>query len=89
MAYEDRYGSTKIVTGERDNLSVSMDSGTFRTKEGEVAAVFLYTPDMNNTKEHFHIELLKDEAQKLHEWLGKFLAEKDPHQRFESDLKAI
>jgi hypothetical protein len=86
MAYEDRFAITKIIDQNRDNLSVSFDSGTRRFKENEVGAVLLYTPDMSNTSEHYHIELNRQEATLLKEWLEAFLNEKDPQQRYQQDL---
>jgi hypothetical protein len=88
MTYNNRYGITKIINQDRDNLSVSFDSGTRRIKEDEVGVVFLYTPDMSNTKEHYHIELNRQEATLLKEWLESFLNEKDMLSRYQKDLSS-
>ena len=88
MTYNNRYGITKIINQDRDNLSVSFDSGTRRIKEDEVGVVFLYTPDMSNTEEHYHIELNRQEATLLKEWLESFLNEKDMLSRYQKDLSS-
>lgn len=86
MSYQNKFGITKIIDKKRDNLSVSFDTGTRRFKEDEVGVVFLYTPDMDNTQEHFHIELTRQEASLLKDWLGAFLSEPDNLDRYNKDL---
>lgn len=68
MSYSDRYGSTKIRDTKVDNLQISRDD----MGEG-VIPVLLYTPHMNHTKTHFHIELSKAQAAELYTWLGQYL----------------
>jgi len=87
MAFKDRYAITKIIDENRDSLSISIDSGIRRLEDDEVGAVFLYTPDMGNTKEHFHIELTKDEVLKLRDWCDSFLNEPDLSKKYNLDLK--
>ena len=87
MAYKDRYGRTTIINEKLDKLSVSIDSGTFRANEPETAAVFLYTPDIENTMEHYHIEMKEEEARVLYEWLGEYLSDKDKYGKFKRDLE--
>ena len=70
--FEDRFGITKIIDEDMDNLGISFDEG-WRGKE--MNAVFLFTPDMNDTREHYHIFLNRDRVKLLHDWLGQFLAE--------------
>lgn len=68
MAYEDRYSSTKIKSDQYDNLSMSQEGNK------DPFAWILYVPDMNKDA-HSHISLSVQEANILHEWLGKFLKE--------------
>ena len=86
MSFQDRYGSTKIVNRKLDNLSISFDCGTRRFRTDEVGAVFLYTPDMTNTSDHYHIEIKREEAIILKEWLELFLKNKDILKRYEKDM---
>jgi hypothetical protein len=87
MSFYNRYGITEIRNDSRDNLSISFDSGIPRIPENEVGAVFLYTPDMDNTDEHFHIPLNKDQVKVLRDWCEDFLKEKNLLERFKKDLK--
>lgn len=61
--------SETIVDKNSNNLQISEDTGL----GDEPIAVFLYTPDISNTGEHFHPEMKVQEAKKLHDWLGRFL----------------
>lgn len=67
MSFKSRFGITNIKNGKIDNFSLSID------ENNSIKPVILYTPDMNNTNEHFHIELSKTEATKLRDWLNSFL----------------
>jgi hypothetical protein len=87
MSFEDRFGVTKIIDARRDNLSVSFDKGTRRIADNDVGVVFLYTPDMQNTNTHYHIDLTKEEAIKLKNWLDSFLNESSMVERYDSDLE--
>lgn len=78
--YKDRYGVTNIRKGRRDNLSISWDNFVNAAKNFALPKfkknripVFLYTPDMENTREHFHIELNKRQARVLRDWLNDYL----------------
>lgn len=86
MSFQDRYGSTSIVNRKLDNLSVSFDCGTRRFSVNEVGVVLLFTPDMSNTSEHFHIEIKREEAIILKEWLDLFLKNKDILKRYDKDM---
>jgi hypothetical protein len=88
MAYKNKFGITKIVDKKRDNLSVSFDTGTRRIKKDEVGVVFLYTPDMD-TQEHYHIELNRQEASLLKDWLEAFLNEPNNLARYNEDLNLL
>lgn len=63
----------RIKKGRRDNLSLSADSYHSFEKVRNRYPVILYTPDMENTNEHFHIKLNTKEARELRNWLNEFL----------------
>lgn len=80
MAYKDRYGSTKLRNGRRDNLSIGWDNFVNSAKNfaspkyaHNRVPVFLFTPDMEDTKQHYHIELNKQQAKDLRDWLTAYL----------------
>lgn len=76
MTPEERRAHYMIETvkeGRRDNLSMSWDYDTDASNVTERHAVMLYTPDMEDTSNHEHIEFSDEEAKKLHSWLGRFL----------------
>jgi hypothetical protein len=73
MSFKSRYGITKICAQVIDNLSISYDSDYEDPGPRETYPVFLYTPDMRDTREHFHIPLTRRQAKALHAWLGKWL----------------
>ena len=60
-----------IIDFDFDNLRISED--TSRHDDDTPVAVLLYTPDMGNTNEHYHIEMTTKQAMRLHSWLGYFL----------------
>lgn len=76
MAYKDRFGITDICTKEYNNLSISWDCDGDREDPKQRYPVLLFTPSMNNTDTHYHIQLDKKEAQKLAKWLQDHLANK-------------
>lgn len=89
MAYKDRYGITKIIDSDVDNLSISMDEIHrigLESKDGEIGPVFLYTPDMSDKKNHYHISLNLQEAKLLRDWLNNLLADPNLSERFNKDL---
>jgi hypothetical protein len=65
--------SMVIVEGRIDNLLIGED--TSRYDDSQVA-VLLFTPDMSDTSEHFHIELSRERVQALASWLQEWLEEK-------------
>lgn len=71
MAYNNSFGTTSICNHKVDNLSVSWDND--HTDKTGKYPVFLYTPRMNNTDDHHHVTLTREEAQTLHKWLGQYL----------------
>lgn len=75
MAYEDKHGITDIRNGRRDALSISRDTDLDENDNEVPTAVFLYTPDMEDTNVHYHIELSVARAAQLADWLNKFVAE--------------
>ncbi len=56
-----------IRDSQRDNLHISWDE--------EDEFVFLFTPDMENTNNHYHVELTEDQATRLSSFLNKKLDE--------------
>lgn len=59
----------KIRDTERDNLQISEDTDF----DEKPIAVLLFTPDMDNTSEHHHIELDREQATALKQWLHEYL----------------
>ena len=72
--YKDKHGITKITDRIYDNLMISWDT-SYEGGESRIA-MLLYTPTMNNTKEHYHIDLDKDDARVLRDGLNDYLIEK-------------
>ncbi len=56
-----------IRKNRRDNLHISWDESD--------GFVFLFTPDMENTDNHYHIELTDRQAMRLSSFLNKKLEE--------------
>lgn len=83
MSFKSRFGITKIKNSTIDNLSIGLD------ENNSIKPVILYTPDLKDTNEHFHIELSKIEATKLRDWLNSFLSldQSKLKNRYLSDLK--
>lgn len=71
MAYKNKFGITKIITSKRNNLDISWDCDDLKSKNRK--PVFLFTPNMDNIINHFHIELSKKQAVKLRDWLADYL----------------
>ena len=63
-----------LENGRQDNLEISYEPAQPEFNE-PVQAVFLYTPDMKDTDEHYHISLQPYQAKILHRWLTQFLEE--------------
>ena len=77
MAYKDKFGITKIREGQTNNLDISWDYENDPNDLKQRKAVFLFTPDMKNAMEHYHIELDQQQANVLRKWLNQFLNEVD------------
>lgn len=73
MAYDDKFGITKISKGKIDNLSISWDYESDPDDKTQRRPIFLFTPNMDNTNEHFHIELTRKQARVLSKWLIDYL----------------
>lgn len=80
MAYKDKFGCTSLRSGRRDNLSIGWDNFVNSAKnfakdqfKKNRIPVFLFTPDMDNTVNHYHIMLSRGEAKKLRDWLDAYL----------------
>lgn len=63
-----------LRSDKRDNLVISEDVDFDETPQ----AVLLYTPDMDDTSDHSHIELDINQAEKMYAWLGRFLLKHKP-----------
>ena len=74
MAYKDRFGGTDIRKGKIDNLSIGWDCDGEMEDPKQRYPVFLFTPDMGNTNEHYHIQLDKKQAKLLAKWLQDYLS---------------
>ena len=57
-----------------ENFGISRD---YDTNPKLFFPVFLFTPDLKNTDEHFHIPLTKSQARKLRDWLNLYLKDRD------------
>ena len=78
--YKDWCGVTEIQKdGRRDHLSISVDV------LDEAVAVLLHIPDMEDN-EHSHIELNKEKATILRDWLNEFIDDKDVKGKIKTDL---
>lgn len=55
------------------SLSISRD---YNTRPSFFFPVFLFTPDPNDTNNHFHISLTKKQAIKLRDWLNKYIRDR-------------
>ena len=75
MGYHDsKHGITQITDGVFNHLSVSWElDGDLETEE----PVFLFTPDLKNKSEHYHIFVTPSQARELNEWLTHYLAKTD------------
>lgn len=70
---EFEYRSTQICPGPYDDLCIVMD---YNDDPKDPHPVMLFTPDMNDTDEHYHIELTREQATVLRNWLDKYLNDK-------------
>ena len=82
MYYVDKHGITQIIDQKINNLSINWD----RDEHGNKMAVLLFTPDMDNTAEHYHIELSRGEAEALRSWLNDLLSEEEQVKTEYNDL---
>jgi hypothetical protein len=73
VSFKDPFGITKIRASDRDNLNISWD---FDTNPKKNYPVLLYTPDMRDTDNHYHIALSEKQARELRDWLTAFLRSK-------------
>tara|TARA_R100001086_G_scaffold246872_2_gene179859 strand:+ start:1347 stop:1592 length:246 start_codon:yes stop_codon:yes gene_type:complete len=68
---------TEIIKNQPfDNLRISWDYEDDPEDISQRTVSFLYTPDMDNTYEHFHIELNDAEGMALRNWLIEFYHKK-------------
>jgi len=74
MSYKrHKYGITKIIKNRFNNLQINWDYiTTLKSKH----PVLLFTPDMKDTNNHYHIPLTVKQAIKLRDWLNDFIEDK-------------
>jgi hypothetical protein len=60
----------ELKAGKRDNLQINLD---FDFNPLDPYPVFLFTPNMEDTNQHYHISLNKNEAKALQSWLTKYI----------------
>lgn len=70
MSWLHRYGHTRLRNGRIDNLSINWD---YDYNPDKRFPVVLFTPDMENTKTHYHIKLDLTAVRRLYDWLGNYL----------------
>jgi hypothetical protein len=61
MGYKNKFGYTKIKSKQINNFIISWD---YNTTPKSKFPVFLFTPDMDDTNNHYHIKLDKTQARK-------------------------
>ena len=80
--YSDKYGITPVREGRRNKLSMSRDNHG----EGHVATL-LHIPDTED-HEHSHIELNKEQATILRDWLDSWLKDDlDEREKLDEKMK--
>lgn len=82
MNINKNFGSINIRKGTIYNLDISWDINydaalKYHSNPGKApnkvrVPCFLFTPDMKDADNHFHIELTRKEARKLKNWLERF-----------------
>lgn len=78
MSYKNRLGITQIKKNKIHNLSINWDADVKDVEnchKSKCYPVMLFTPNMNNTNNHYHIKLNRKETRKLRDWLNIFLLE--------------
>jgi hypothetical protein len=69
MSYKNTFGKTNIRSSKTFALSISWD---YDSSPKRTYPVFLFTPDMDNTDEHYHIALTAAQARKLKDWFDDY-----------------
>lgn len=73
MSYKDRFGVTTIRDNKIDHLRISWDCDYPETDPSEKRhPVFLFVPDYDQ-EDHWHIELTRQEALELRNWLNDYI----------------
>lgn len=72
MAYTSKHGITEIAKNRGYRLSLSLD---YFDKPEDKIPVILFTPDKQNSDNHFHIELSRDEVKELKKWIDEYCLE--------------
>ncbi len=74
MGYRNKYGRTVLKKERFNNLQLGWEYDRDPKKN---FPSLLFTPDMNNSNVHYHIDLRsKKQVQKLHKWLTEYLKDK-------------
>ena len=71
--YSEKFGLLDICDSEYHKLGVGWDYDS--DINDEKTATFLFTPDMKNTGEHFHIVLNREQATNLRDWLNEYISD--------------
>lgn len=73
MSTPRKYKLKKIKSGRFKNLQINLDSDYSFEKIRNRFPMLLFTPDMENLNEHYHIKLSTKEATGLRDWLNDYL----------------
>lgn len=72
MSYKDRYGVTRIKDERFDHLDISWDYWDNEHDLSQRKCMLLYIPD-TTAENHNHIELDREQATVLRDWLTNYL----------------
>lgn len=75
MRSKKRHRARVIKRGRMDNLQISWD---YDTNPNYRYPVFLFTPDMDDTDTHYHIQLTRSDAVQLAGWLRSYIRDTGP-----------
>lgn len=72
MSYRNKYGITKIMRKWNAGLDISWDANNLNGPKNRRHPILLFVSDYSDGT-HYHIELNKTQAKKLHKWLTDYL----------------
>lgn len=88
MAYKDKHGITDIISEKKQGLALSLswdnegamliadeDEQFIKNPDwpGPKFPVILFTPNMDDPSRHHHIELTREQASLLRDWMDEYL----------------